>query len=176
MFLCLGRPLIFRQMRPGLGQRPFVLYKVRTLYPGADRAPLVGRLLRQTRLDELPQLWNVLKGDMALIGPRPLLPVDLPAGTGAAAFACDRTARRHRLGPGQWRAAADSRAEAGAGPLVHQTSLPLARSRHSSPHHRDRSPGASGSTTGRCSSALGPASHPAGHEAALAQRPATAAA
>jgi lipopolysaccharide/colanic/teichoic acid biosynthesis glycosyltransferase len=79
----LGGPILFRQQRPGLNGVPFVLFKFRTmndardaagnLLPDADRMPRFGRFLRSTSLDELPELINVLRGEMSLIGPRPLL-------------------------------------------------------------------------------------------------------
>lgn len=83
-----GRPLLFSQVRPGLDGNPFRLYKFRTmtdacddsghLLPDIERMTSLGRFLRSTSLDELPTLWNVIKGDMSLVGPRPLLLEYLP--------------------------------------------------------------------------------------------------
>jgi lipopolysaccharide/colanic/teichoic acid biosynthesis glycosyltransferase len=99
----LGSPALFRQVRPGLHGRPFTMVKFRTmtdardagghLLPDADRLTPFGRLLRSTSLDELPELWNVLKGDMSLVGPRPLLMDYLPLYT-------PEQARRHEVRPG----------------------------------------------------------------------------
>jgi lipopolysaccharide/colanic/teichoic acid biosynthesis glycosyltransferase len=99
----LGAPILFRQERPGLGGRLFTLYKFRTMLhatdasgaPLADAARLTtfGRFLRATSLDELPELWNVLRGDMSLVGPRPLLPEYL-------ALYSSEQARRHAVRPG----------------------------------------------------------------------------
>jgi len=84
----LGSPVLFRQTRPGLGGEPFELVKFRTmtdrcdqngdLLPDAERLTSFGSFLRSTSLDELPELWNVLRGDMSLVGPRPLLVEYLP--------------------------------------------------------------------------------------------------
>ena len=99
----LGAPALFRQVRPGLRGRPFVLYKFRTMrdavdangepLPDADRLTRLGWFLRRTSLDELPELWNVLRGDMSLVGPRPLLIEYLPLYT-------PEQARRHGVRPG----------------------------------------------------------------------------
>jgi Sugar transferases involved in lipopolysaccharide synthesis len=99
----LGAPVFFRQVRPGKGGRPFRMVKFRSmtdardadgeLLPDADRLPPFGRFLRATSLDELPELWNVLKGEMSLVGPRPLLMEYLPLYT-------ERQARRHEVPPG----------------------------------------------------------------------------
>lgn len=99
----LGRPVLFRQVRPGLGERPFVMVKFRTMLDreGPDGQPLsdeqrltrFGRRLRASSLDELPELWNVLKGDMSLVGPRPLLMEYLPLYSPAQR-------RRHEVRPG----------------------------------------------------------------------------
>lgn len=81
--LKLGRPVIFAQQRPGLGGRPFTMFKFRTmtdarddlgeLLPDSERLTSFGKMLRSTSLDELPELLNVVKGEMSLVGPRPLL-------------------------------------------------------------------------------------------------------
>ncbi|UNX55380.1 sugar transferase [Georgenia sp. TF02-10] len=96
----LGRPVLFRQRRPGLHGELFTLVKFRTMHApsptrseDADRLTRLGRALRSTSLDELPTFWNVLKGDMSLVGPRPLLPEYLPLYTA-------RQATRHEVRPG----------------------------------------------------------------------------
>jgi len=99
----LGHPAFFRQVRPGLHGRPFEMVKFRTmtdargpdgaLLPDAERLTPFGRFLRASSLDELPGLWNVLKGDMSLVGPRPLLMEYLP-------LYSPEQARRHAVRPG----------------------------------------------------------------------------
>src|SRR5690606_9534242 len=81
--LTMGSPIVFRQLRPGLEGRPITILKFRTmnnatddkgkLLPASRRVTRVGHLLRRLSLDELPQLYNILRGDMSLVGPRPLL-------------------------------------------------------------------------------------------------------
>ncbi len=98
-----GAPVLFRQVRPGLHGTPFSMYKFRTmtkerdgdgaLLPDSKRLTQFGRFLRSTSLDELPELINVLKGDMSLVGPRPLLMEYLPRYT-------PEQARRHQVRPG----------------------------------------------------------------------------
>ena len=92
-----GRPVVFAQVRPGLHGAPFRLYKFRTMRsgdgPDAERITRLGRVLRATSLDELPELVNVLKGDMSLVGPRPLLMSYLDRYT-------PEQARRHDVRPG----------------------------------------------------------------------------
>jgi lipopolysaccharide/colanic/teichoic acid biosynthesis glycosyltransferase len=98
-----GAPVLFRQRRPGRDGEPFELVKFRTmsnargldgeLLPDGDRLTAVGRLLRASSIDELPQLWNVLRGDMSLVGPRPLLIRYLPRYS-------PEQARRHEVRPG----------------------------------------------------------------------------
>lgn len=99
----LGAPVFFRQMRPGMNGKPFEMIKFRTmtddtdadgrLYPDAVRLTSFGRFLRSTSLDELPELWNVLKGDMSLVGPRPLAMEYLPLYSAGQM-------RRHEVRPG----------------------------------------------------------------------------
>lgn len=99
----LGSPVLFRQVRPGLDGKPFEMVKFRTMrdafdtggnaLPDAVRLTPFGRFLRSTSLDELPELWNVIKGDMSLVGPRPLLMEYLP-------LYSKEQARRHEVRPG----------------------------------------------------------------------------
>jgi len=99
----LGRPVFFRQLRPGLHGKPFTMYKFRTMreardaqgnaLPDGQRLTSLGKWLRKTSLDELPELWNVLRGDMSLVGPRPLRMEYLDRYT-------PEQARRHDVRPG----------------------------------------------------------------------------
>lgn len=99
----MGAPVLFRQIRPGLDGRPFEMIKFRTMLDleardgrvlsDAERLTPFGRWLRATSLDELPELWNVLKGDMSLVGPRPLLMEYLP-------LYSPQQSRRHQVRPG----------------------------------------------------------------------------
>lgn len=99
----LGSPVFFRQVRPGMNGKAFLMYKFRTmtderdeqgnLLPDGVRLTAFGHFLRSTSLDEIPELWNVLKGDMSLVGPRPLLMEYLP-------LYSPEQARRHEVRPG----------------------------------------------------------------------------
>ena len=99
----LGSPVLFRQTRPGLHGKPFEMVKFRTMrdtigpdghpLPDVERMTAFGSFLRASSLDELPELWNVLKGDMSLVGPRPLLMEYLP-------LYSPEQARRHEVRPG----------------------------------------------------------------------------
>lgn len=99
----IGSPILFRQVRPGIGGKPFEMVKFRTMrdavdaygnpLPDAERMTDFGRFLRASSLDELPELWNVVIGDMSLVGPRPLLMEYLP-------LYDELQARRHDVRPG----------------------------------------------------------------------------
>lgn len=101
--LKIGSPVLFRQVRPGIHGKPFTIYKFRTmtdardaegnLLPDGQRLTPLGRFLRSTSLDELPELFNVLKGGMSLVGPRPLVMKYLP-------YYTDREQLRHSVRPG----------------------------------------------------------------------------
>lgn len=103
IFFKMGSPVLFSQERPGMGGRPFRVYKFRTMsesfdangqsLPDAQRLTALGVLLRKLSVDELPQLLNVLRGDMSLVGPRPLLMAYLP-------LYSPTQARRHEVRPG----------------------------------------------------------------------------
>ncbi len=103
VYFKLGSPVFFRQTRPGMNGRPFEIIKFRTMrdafdangnmLPDCERLTSFGRFLRSCSLDELPELWNVLKGEMSLVGPRPLLMQYLDRYT-------PRQARRHEVRPG----------------------------------------------------------------------------
>lgn len=99
----LGSPIVFKQKRPGLNEKIFIMYKFRTmtdekddngeLFPDSVRLTRFGRLLRSTSLDELPELFNILKGDMSIVGPRPLAVQYLP-------YYSERERKRHSTRPG----------------------------------------------------------------------------
>lgn len=99
----LGSPVLFRQVRPGLNGKPFEMIKFRTMkdaldaegkpLPDSERLTPFGKMLRATSLDEMPELWNVIKGDMSIVGPRPLLMEYLPL------YNSDQ-AKRHNVRPG----------------------------------------------------------------------------
>ena len=99
----LGSPVLFRQVRPGLHGKPFEMIKFRTMkdavdeqgnpLPDSERLTPFGQMLRSTSLDEMPELWNVIKGDMSIVGPRPLLTEYLPLYN-------EEQAKRHNVRPG----------------------------------------------------------------------------
>ena len=99
----LGSPVLFRQVRPGLHGKPFEMIKFRTMkdavdaqgnpLPDSERLTAFGKMLRSTSLDEMPELWNVIKGDMSIVGPRPLLTEYLPLYN-------TEQAKRHNVRPG----------------------------------------------------------------------------
>ena len=99
----MGKPVLFSQIRPGLQKRPFKMIKFRTMrdaidangdpLPDSERLTRLGQFMRSSSLDELPELWNVLKGEMSLVGPRPLLMEYLP-------LYSPEQARRHEVRPG----------------------------------------------------------------------------
>ena len=99
----LGSPVLFRQVRPGLHGKPFEMIKFRTMKDALDangqpltdseRLTAFGKMLRSTSLDEMPELWNVIKGDMSIVGPRPLLTEYLPLYN-------EEQAKRHNVRPG----------------------------------------------------------------------------
>lgn len=99
----LGSPILFRQVRPGLDGKPFEMIKFRTMkdaldaegnpLPDSERLTPFGKMLRSTSLDEMPELWNVIKGDMSIVGPRPLLMEYLPLYN-------EQQAKRHNVRPG----------------------------------------------------------------------------
>lgn len=99
----LGSPILFRQVRPGLNGKPFEMIKFRTMkdavdtqgnpLPDSERLTPFGKMLRSTSLDEMPELWNVIKGDMSIVGPRPLLTEYLPLYN-------EEQAKRHNVRPG----------------------------------------------------------------------------
>lgn len=97
IFVSMGRPILFSQQRPGLNSKPFNLYKFRTMKIGyssdGERLTKLGKILRKLSLDELPQLYNVIRGDISFVGPRPLLMEYLP-------LYSPEQAKRHDVKPG----------------------------------------------------------------------------
>ena len=100
IWLFMGRPIVYTQTRIGRYNKPFLAYKFRSMkdktsknQTDADRITWIGRLLRVSRIDEFPQLYNILKGDMSFIGPRPLLPEYLP-------YYTKQELKRHEVRPG----------------------------------------------------------------------------
>ena len=103
IIVTMGRPVLFKQQRPGLGGQSFYIYKFRTmmntcdingeLLPDKERLTNIGKILRQYSIDELPQLFNVLKGELSIVGPRPLLMEYMDLYT-------EKQARRHEVPPG----------------------------------------------------------------------------
>ena len=99
----LGSPVLFRQVRPGLNGKPFEMIKFRSMkdavdaqghsLPDSERLPPFGQMLRSSSLDEMPELWNVIKGEMSIVGPRPLLMEYLPLYN-------EQQAKRHNVRPG----------------------------------------------------------------------------
>ena len=99
----LGSPVLFRQVRPGLNGKPFEMIKFRSMkdavdehgnpLPDSERLTSFGKMLRSSSLDEMPELWNVIKGDMSIVGPRPLLTEYLPLYN-------EEQAKRHNVRPG----------------------------------------------------------------------------
>jgi len=103
VWIRMGRPVLFQQKRIGLNERPLKVYKFRTmindrgpdgqLLSDEQRLTALGRFLRRSSLDELPQLWNILRGDLSFVGPRPLLPQYIP-------YYTSEERRRHEVRPG----------------------------------------------------------------------------
>ncbi len=138
--LTMGCPILFRQVRPGQHECPFTLFKFRTMIeapssvidPSTDAARLtrVGSVLRRFSLDELPQLWNVLKGEMSFVGPRPLLTEYLAHYTAEQAKQTSYEARDYRAGSSQGAQCHLMGTEISLGRLVCRALEPLARPSH----------------------------------------------